>query len=399
MIDSVRTFVTRLSSNAIVRLFSEAELAMPNLEALGTRKRTQRVVEAILEASDAKRGRLEGIAGHVLALSKLEEHAERALRAVCRNQKTLFERLDDNCSLEERILNIWFSDPKILDRARNLAMSYVWRDGRTHCGFMVGNPQHIHGDLSQAVEAIRRTVQKFQGGRKVHSEFFEYIDEDERDAPADQPTMSIHHIALYLETPASYVMEFPEGEDVAIPVLHRGAREVAIDYNPRTGRLDIAGKGIGGAKKFADIGQEFRLHALAGAELTAIRREEWPLQMFLSEAPPVLTPAEGFSKVHVTELALRSERQASGKATFHTTADQTAYQRMQELGIAVSQLPFEKVQTVTLTLEAFPECPDERGREVRVTLGWPNVRSFVGASLRDRRLIDAWLKQRPFNSK
>ena len=65
-------------------------------------------------------------------------------------------------------------------------------------------------------------------------------------------------------------MEFPEGKDVAILILHRAAREVAIDYDPGTGRLDIAGKGIGGAKIFADISEEFRLKAVAGAELTKI---------------------------------------------------------------------------------------------------------------------------------
>ena len=105
-----------------------------------------------------RRGRLEGIAGHVLALANLDDHAERALRAVCRNQQRLLKRLEDDCSLEERILDIWFSDRKILDRARNLAMGYVWRDGRSHCSFMVSNPQQAAADLNQAVEAIREKI-------------------------------------------------------------------------------------------------------------------------------------------------------------------------------------------------------------------------------------------------
>ena len=68
MTDIVRRFAVRLSQDAIARLFVGADLPAPNLEGLGPRQRTQRVVERILKAPDAKRGRLEGIAGHVLAL-------------------------------------------------------------------------------------------------------------------------------------------------------------------------------------------------------------------------------------------------------------------------------------------------------------------------------------------
>ena len=193
-------------------------------------------------------------------------------------------------------------------------------------------------------------------------------------------------------------MEFPEGKDVAIPVLHRAAREVAIDYDPGTGRLDIAGKGIGGAKIFADISEEFRLKAIAGAELTKIRRKEWPLHMFLGEAPS-LAPPDGFSKVCVSELVFRSERQSGGKVIVRAGEDQSAYDRMREIGIHASRLLFERVQAATLTLETLSERQDDSGREVRLTLSWPNACSFVGATLYDRRVIDAWLKQPPFAQK
>jgi hypothetical protein len=398
MTDIVRRFAVRLSQDAIARLFLDADLPAPDFEGLGPRQRIQRVVERILKAPDAKRGRLEGIAGHVLALANLDDHAERALRAVCRNQQRLLKRLEDDCSLEERILDIWFSDRRILDRARNLAMGYVWRDGRSHCSFMVSNPQQAAADLNQAVEAIREKIQKFQGGRKVYSEFFEYADEDGSGASEGSPAQTIHHIALYLETPASYLMEFPEGKDVAIPILHRAAREVAIDYDPGTGRLDIAGKGIGGAKIFADISEEFRLKAVAGAELTKIRRKEWPLHMFLGEVPS-LAPPDGFSKVCVSELVFRSERQSGGKVIVRAGEDQSAYDRMREIGIHASRLLFERVQAATLTLETLPEHEDNPGREVRLTLSWPNACSFVGATVYDRRVIDAWLKQPPFAQK
>jgi hypothetical protein len=307
-------------------------------------------------------------------------------------------RASSRLRMEERILNIWFSDPNILDRARNLAMSYVWRDGRSHCGFMVANPQQVAADLQGAIEAIQEKVQTFQGGRKVYAEFFEYVDEDGSNASKDEPVQVIHHIALYLETPASYLMEFPEDGDVAIPVLHRGAKEVAIDYDPRTGRLDIAGKGIGGAKIFAKISEEFRLKAVTGAELTQIRREEWPLHMFLT-ADPLLAPPDGFATVRVTELTYRSERPSGGTVIIRAGEGQPAYERGCEIGISASRLSFEKIQAVILTLEALPAREDDLGREVRVTLSWPNICSFVGATLSDRRVIDAWLKQPPLTPK
>ncbi len=396
MTDVVRKFLWRLSPEAVVRLFTRIGLFHPDVSDLGPLQRTKAVHNAVLAADDAQRGRAEGIAGHVIALAEKGDLAERALRAICEGDQVLLDVLEEERSLEERIFDVWLRETKILDKARNLAMGFAWRGGRFHCGFTIINPQQVNEQLNDAITEIREIVQSLQGGRKAHAETFIYQEMDYSKAPETAHALKTHHIAIYLETPASYLMEFKEGESGITPVLRREAREMAIDYNPANGRLDVTGKGVGGSKVLQRIAQQFRVHAVAGASMTELERPEWSLDFFLRDATPSLSPPEGFSSVRVSEIALCSQRNPAGSAVFRGSKTGSAYERMAQMGVKADQLSFEMVRSVTLTFEVVPEDMDQPERLARVTLSWPNATSFDGASVEERRVIETWLKQQNF---
>jgi hypothetical protein len=98
----------------------------------------------------------------------------------------------------------------------------------------------------------------------------------------------------------------------------------------------------------------------------------------------------------VTELVSYSQRYAGGKAAIRAGEGQDAYGRMRELGILAEARSLESPYGVTLTLEAMPEVAGEAGRRVRVTISSKNARSYEGASLKDRKIIEAWLECPPF---
>lgn len=390
MIDCVRRFITRLGPESRHRLFQHLDLAMPDISERKGCERDKRLVEAVLSSADSIRGRAEAISAHVILLSDKGEYAERALRAVCRRDRAdLLELLESDLSLEDRTFCLWLEDAPLLDRARNLAMSFHWRDGRYHCGFDVNEKTPLGEHLEQTIIEIQNIVQAIQGGRNVAVDEFTYLDE----TACGQP---VHHFAVYLETPASALMEFREGQNMPIPVLRREAREIAIDYNPRTGRLNLSGKGVGGQKNFSKIAIAFASSALAGAQLTEVTHQDWRLPAFLVKPPPSLSPPTAFSSVRVTEMVLFSRTCPGGQAVLRAGEGQDVYDRMQELGISTEARALEYVYSITLTVEPALEVPGDVGRRVRVTISGNNSRSFDGASLRDRKIIDAWLEEPPF---
>jgi hypothetical protein len=394
--DVLRRFFARLGEESIAQLLTRAGLPGPDFDGLKPQQRTKAAVEAALNAEVGVRSRIEAIAGTVVSLSDRGDHAELALRAACEYHAHLLEKLESDRSLEERILEVWSEQPHLLDRARNLAMSFAWRDSRYQCSFQVQNPNELAANLDEAVEAMRHIVQSLQGGRRVHAEAFTYADVDRTPIATSPSAGRVHHVALYLETPASYLMEFQEGEVGAVPVLRRQAKEMAIDYNAATGRLDVTGKGVGGSRVLSAIANEFRILALADSSLTALERSEWSLDMFLCSKPPHLAPPDGFSSVRVTEIILRSQRQYGAKTVFRGPDGGSAYDRLAEHGLNLAKLSFEWVSSATLALNVLPETDDEESRSVEVTLGWPNTLSFDGAGLEDRRQIRAWLEQGAF---
>ena len=389
MTDAVRRFLTRLETEGRDRLLQHLGLAAPDVSGLKARDREKRLIDAVTTTDDVIRGRAEGISAHVLLLSDKGELAERALRAICdRERVDLLEILESDRSLEERIFFLWLDDAKLLDRARNVAMIHHWRDGRYYCGFTATNPQPVSGDLSKAIHDIQTIVQKAQGGRKVAVDVFTYVNQEASD-------QLIHHIAIYLETPASMLMEFKNSEH-PIPVLRREAKEIAIDYNTGTGRLEIAGKGIGGSKIFQRLAESFGATALQGTELSEVTHEEWQLRQFVRGHPADLSPPPGYSVVRVTEMVLHSTQTAGGKLIVRAGQGQDVYARLGELGISADRLCLETLYAATFSLEEPSQAENEDGREVRVTLSRPNARSFESASIRDRKAIEAWLKDAPF---
>ena len=175
MTDVLRRFFSRLGPDAIGRLLARVGLTQPDFDGLKPLQRSRATVAVVLEAVEV-RGRIEAVAGTVVSLSDRGDHAELALRAACEDHAQLLEMLESDRSLEERILDVWSEQPRLLDRARNLAMTLAWKDSRYQCSFQVQNPNELAANLDEAVEAMRRIVQSLQGGRRVHAEAFTYAE-------------------------------------------------------------------------------------------------------------------------------------------------------------------------------------------------------------------------------
>lgn len=391
--DSLHRFFSRLSPQGTAGVLGHVGLSLPEAEILGPDKRRTASIELILAAGDELRGQIEAIAGHVVALAERGEYAELALRAVCAKDSDLLDLLEEELSLEERILNVSFQQPKLLDWARNLAMTFHWKDGqRFHAGYQVENPMELIADIGSAVESIREIVQTRSGGRQVYAETFSY-DQPSDDVDTYKTTsVRVHHIAIYLETPASLLMEFGHGKQAVAPVVRRAAKEMAIEYTPSTGRLDVVGRGVGGAKVFRDVAEAFRARALSNAPLTKLTYEEWPLSIFLRRRPPKFEPPEGYSSVRVTRLLLRSRREDGGKVEYTSSSTGSAYDRLRELGTYDVDGSLEWASSVTLTFTALPTSDDELAREVRAILSWPNGLRFDGATIKDMRELEGWLR-------
>jgi hypothetical protein len=371
-------------------LFQHTNLAPLDLNKLSRRERTNRTVQATLDAPGNVRGRVEAIANSVIALAEKRDLAERALREVCQADGDLLDVLERDVSLEERIFAVWLKDAHALDRARNVAQGYGWRCGRYHCGFDVKDAGSLSDDFEIASETVGGLIQQMQGGRKVSLDHFTYVPED---GSAD----AIHHFAVYLETPASFIMEFGDGEDFPLPVVRREAREVAIDYNPKSGRLDIAGRGIGGFRVFDRVARAFCQTALSDAEFVAVTRPEWNLAPFLNGVPSGLTPPASFSTFRITEIATTSVGGAGGQLVLRAPKGIDIYEHAKELGICLIELPPQYVRSIAITLTAVPTPKDTEPREFQISLAWPNGRSFDGATFQDQMIVEPWLESRQFH--
>jgi hypothetical protein len=393
MAPSVRTFFRCLSTEAILDVFGYLRAAPPlGLEQAGAGKRATAASAAAMDG-ETRRGQIEAIVSEISALTSKPDLAELALRAVCHDQPVLLATLEGSQSLDERCWRVWRSDSKLIDRARNVAMKYHWQDSRFHSAFEVSNPGNLKSDLSDAVAAIQDLVQGREGGRRAETDTFSYHDPD---TPAGTPPAVIHHIAVYLERPARYLMEFGEGEAGVQPIIRHEARELAITYNERTGRLDVSGYGVGGHMALKDIATVFHAEAVENSEMNAVSRRNWRLDVFLAAREPPLCPPEGFVCVRVIELRLRARDNATRRASFKSDAPTSAYDRLHDLGIKQDGLGGELVAGVVLSLQTFQESDDRKPRDVRIRLDWPARRHFDNASIGEQKVLDAWLARQPF---
>ena len=395
--NEVRQFFGRISNHSIADIFKHFKLEPPDLTGLENRKvkRTNAAVDAAFE-TDIGRGLAEALSSEIIALSDKSDLAEMALRSVCESNDALLQMLESEQSLEERCWWVWKADHQFIDRARNITMAYHWQNGRYHSGFTVSDPSSVIEDLQNAVVKIQDEVQSLEGGRKAQADHFSYHEQTEVEGEG-KPTL-IHHVAIYLEKPAKSLMEFRPGSDDAAPVIRRQAKELAITYNTRTGRLDVAGEGIGGQKVLEKIAGHFSTHALNDAPLEKVTRNDHSLDRFLTIDPPSFSDApDGFDHVQVYEIRLRKKGEETSRATFKTNGDDSANERMSRMGITQSKLRQEHIAGVTLQFGSGVDERDEQ-RKARVILTWPTGVSFENASIADQNNITTWLHQQGITS-
>ncbi|MGD9829980.1 MAG: hypothetical protein AB7E70_07910 [Hyphomicrobiaceae bacterium] len=393
--DDLRRLLNRLSAEGTVSLFGLAKLPTDGLADQKPRNRVKIALDRVGSAPFEVRDRIELISSEVMVLADRAEYAETALRKVCESKPHLLEILEQERSLEERILTVWIRGGNVLDRARNLAMAFIRKDGRSHCGFRVGGQLEPSADHESVARKIKDLVQARQGGRRVYFDHFPYRLDDASGSGSEGGDV-VYHFGFNLEAPAQAWREFtPDSAEVAT-VVRREAKELSIDYNPRTGVIDVVGKGVGGGKVLQDIALAFSREALAGAEIELIKRKQWQLERFIDEHPPLLSPPEGFRSVRVVEIASHSQRRAGAKAVFRSGVGQSAYDRMKELGVRSEGLLAENVGSVTLAFEKISDDPERPPREIRATLKLPNALSYEGASSQDKQVISDWAEQQPF---
>jgi hypothetical protein len=175
MADAAYTLLNRLSEGGAGRFSNCVGLAAPASDAASHRRRIKVTLAVIRNAREEQRDNLDIIAANIIALSELDELAELALRAVCEPQPSLLNLLESHLSLEGRLQSVSLHEPAVLDQARNLAMTFHWKQGRRYsASFTVGTPQPLTKTISPAVKAISKLVQELRGGRKVHVEHFTY---------------------------------------------------------------------------------------------------------------------------------------------------------------------------------------------------------------------------------
>ena len=350
--------------------------------------RTREILERLVSAPHAARTEVEAIAGRIVAFSSKEDIAERALWACSDNDVELAGILNQSASLEERALQFWLQARHSFERANNVASGYHWAGGKFHSAFKVSAPGTLVESLADVAAEIGELIQSQAGGRKVDPDLFSFPDPEAGDEEAAEPAL-IHHLAIYVEAPASYWVGFKDEDDKASPLLRRDAKEVSISYNPSKQRLDVAGRGIGGSKMLEQIAHVFEARAIKEVPFEKITRVDWDLEQFLGDEPPMLTAPQGFSSMVVRSLSTRNRSKKGAQAMFRGEGEQTAYDRMAQLGVKPSSLAFERVKSVTLELKSSA-TDDAPSRPIRMALNWPNSVSFDGATTQEQDVLNGW---------
>lgn len=407
MADDLRRFLRGLSAERLEKFLASEGVACTGLRDLKPLARVKTVVDGVLQAPPDARARVEVIAGNVLSLADLDENAELALRRACRDEPALLEILESEASLVQRILDVWSINRRLLDRARNLALALNWQNSRYHTRYEIAADQRIKDDIEPTVEAIRAKVQAVHGGRKVTADAFLVPQLDPDDASDAASGWLIHHIAIYLEAPARSLMEFVAdgAADETSPtyVLRRRAKEISVQYNPKSGQLDVSGKGVGGPKALEELANVFGAHAFAGEEIVPqkVKRREWQLKVFVDPRRTLdFAPPKGFWRVRPTEIHVRSTASSGARGTFRCGEGQVFTDYLTELGISRKQLEQADVSWVLLTFDALPDPSDGEGngsdRFVQVKLTWPSGVSFEGVQLDERDVLMDWIDQQEF---
>lgn len=391
MVDAVRTLFNRLSPTVSRDLLDRVGIDSSDLGELRNFERTREILERLTKAPNTARIEVEAIAGRVVAFAAKSDIAERALWACSQDDSGLADLLNQSASLEERALSLWFLDRRTFERANNVASGYHWAGGKYHCAFRVAAPGTLVTSLQDVAAEIGALIQSQAGGRKVDPDLFSYPDPEHAGETAEERPV-IHHLAIYVEAPASYWVGFSDDEDKATPQLRRDAKEVSISYNPAKQTLDVAGRGIGGSKVLEEIAHIFEAYAIQDVPFEKLKRVDWNLDRFLGVDTPVLEIPDGFSSLVVRSVSCRNRSQKSAQAIFRGEGSQDAYDRMKQLGVNPGALAFEWVRSVMFELQST-ETADVPARPVRMTLNWPNGAAFDGATMQEQAVLNAWAQE------
>ncbi len=383
MSDPVRRLVGALSKNGRDHPFDNLRLPTPDTQDMKPRARDRKFIETIIQAAPAIRAQAEAIAGEIEGLAAKTDLAEHCLYMVCRHDAALVEILEREASLHERALNILLANPSHFDRARNVAMAHYWRDSKSNCAFSL---EGGHGALSQWDDirvAMQAAANEIGLGRRASIDVFEYND------ATNEP---VYHLAIYLESAAAMMREFKGNDDWPEVVIHREAKEIAIDFSPSRNELQVAGKGVGGAKMLQKLARAFAKAGFPNSEVVEIKRRHWNLTQFVGGHPSWFAPPKAYASAVVTELRTFSDCGSKGKLQVMSSDGAPVYDRLRQLGLSFDVLAHETVAAVTISLNRHAELTESKPRTVRLTLTWPNARCIEGDSTSDRTEIEIWLK-------
>lgn len=387
---TLRGVLHRLTPDGRRRFCEAIGIEPPEADDLGPRQLT-RAFEARLTKGEnrAPLHKAEALAGELDRLTSVPDLGETALADVADGREDLIAILSQAAPLEDRALAFLSKDEGIYRRACNLALSMGYQDGRYHRRYRTQPDSLDPGRLQLAAERIREVVQGRMTGRRVHSDLFELR--------ADEGGQPRQHLAVYIERGARSGLEIDDMTNDLVARLYKPANDLGITFDPDTGLLDVAGKGLGGGGVFDEVARVFGAEALNATVPQRVEREDWPLNVFRA-MDPELPPPPGFSSVTVREIEFRNASDRSRKASFSGSESAAAYERMRQLGIGQAALDIELVGRVTLDFTGIAEECDTDPDIVKVVLSWPNGLTVTNASRVQREAIEDWLRRGAFAS-
>lgn len=361
-------------------LLGECGPSLDELDEMGHRARTKALTAALRECEASQRQEIEAIAKTITGLTGDAQMAERALRNCCRREDSLIALLDQDASLEDRALSVKRADEKRFQRAVNVAMGYRLSDGRYHHSYMIPESGALRENLSDAADEVRNVLEDVASGRRVAADVFTYQD--------DADNEPVHHVAFFVEAPASLWIGFKDNDELET-FVQRDSIEVAVSYRPDRDQINISGKRLKGAPVFEQIAKVFQEHALSDNAPEELNRQDWNLERFCSTKVPAINWPSGFANCRVRAITFQNRDDAGQRVKFDGGIDGDAYTRISNFGLTGSMLAKEFVRSVELRLER-PADEEQPSRLGSMILSFPNGRRFVGGLSAYREELDDW---------
>lgn len=381
MSDAVRRIIREVSHETLSRLFDQAGLKMPADLPEAKRARTNALHDAVSLAEHEARTRVEVACERVAKFQG--PFANFALRRACHHDPALMAICDAEQGIIERSLLVLLRDGQAFVRAASLVHNQKYRQLRDHDAFRVKLDAGGAGamlDLRGLTDRVMKILRAGDGsGRKIEMDPFSYPSN-----PAD-PSAShdVHHIAVFAQGNAAASQEFLEhGLDY---VVRRPAHEISIDLDPETGRLDIAGRGIGGKEVRARIAAAVALSAGAETAAAPVTVRELVLNSLIRRREFDVSSVPGLLSIELYSLTLEPPEDGAGEAKFTGGPLVAVWERMRVLGLGEQRLDVERVQAAELTLH-FAATDIEPERSLTIGLTLPN-RIDVSSLGMERRVV------------